>query len=195
MGGVGSGRPSRHAPTVERMETLSIGPLVRQGLLSAGAISALSWSSGRAIHLRAEADHVVLIYRAKATGGDWQDVEQDVGIERVRLRYGLRPYFACPMCRRRCTALLVGVRFACRVCCRIKHGSTRERPEDRAHRRANRIRRQLGWEPGVANDRGGKPAGMHWSTYRRLVARHDQAASEADAGLRKAIERLTGRCL
>lgn len=35
-------------------------------------------------------------------------------------------------------------------------------------RRADRIRRRLGWDAGIANPSGGKPKGMHWRTFARL---------------------------
>jgi len=40
-------------------------------------------------------------------------------------------------------------------------------------RRANRIHSKLGWGPGCLNRDGGKPKGMHWSTFERLMVQHD----------------------
>lgn len=67
----------------------------------------------------------------------------------------------------------------CRHCHRLTYASTRETDDDRASRRANKIRRRLGWEPGILNAENGKPKGMHWDTYWRLVARHHETATES----------------
>lgn len=44
----------------------------------------------------------------------------------------------------------------------------RETDDDRACRRADTIRRRLGWEPGIVNSNGLKPNGMQWRTCERL---------------------------
>jgi len=49
----------------------------------------------------------------------------------------------------------------------------RETGYNRMARRANKLRDKLGWEPGFLNGNGGKPKGMHWSTFERLTAQHD----------------------
>lgn len=45
--------------------------------------------------------------------------------------------------------------------------------DDRATRRADTIRRRLGWEPGILNDNGLKLKGMHWRTCDRLKGEHN----------------------
>jgi hypothetical protein len=32
---------------------------------------------------------------------------------------------------------------------------------------------KLEWKPGILNDKGCKPKGMHWKTYQKLVTSHD----------------------
>lgn len=46
----------------------------------------------------------------------------------------------------------------------VSEPSERETADDRAARRADRIRKKLGWEPGILNGDGWKPKGMHWNT-------------------------------
>ena len=55
--------------------------------------------------------------------------------------------------------------FACRHCYRLAYPSQRANWDDRAARRADRIRDKPGWEPGILNGNGWKPKGMHWNTF------------------------------
>ena len=73
--------------------------------------------------------------------------------------------------------------FACRHCYRLAYASQRETADDRAMRRADTIRRRLGWDAGIANLKGSKPKGMHWRTFERLNARHDAFAEASFIGM------------
>lgn len=64
--------------------------------------------------------------------------------------------------------------YACRHCHQLAYESQRETSSDRAIRRADAIRDRLKWEPGILNPDGWKPKGMHWRTFWRLKADHDQ---------------------
>ena len=59
--------------------------------------------------------------------------------------------------------------FAFRHSCRLAHRSQRKTDDDRATRRADTIRRRVGWEPGILNGEGLKPKGMHWRAFERLL--------------------------
>ncbi|SDY53906.1 hypothetical protein SAMN05444340_11022 [Citreimonas salinaria] len=89
---------------------------------------------------------------------------------------GARRWFLCPArgCGRRVAVLYGGKVFACRHCYGLAYPSQSESASDRAARRADRIRERLGWEPGILNGYGGKPKGMHWRTFERLVTEHDK---------------------
>ncbi len=78
-------------------------------------------------------------------------------------------------CGRRVALLYLGGSgiFACRHCCQLAYACQRESADDRATRRADKIRERLGWEPGILNGEGWKPTGMHWRTFDRLKAQHD----------------------
>ena len=90
---------------------------------------------------------------------------------------GRRAWLLCPAqgCGRRVALLYIGGAgiFACRHCYKLAYQCQRETDDDRAMRRADNIRRRLGWEAGIATPEGDKPKGMHWRTYERLVAQHD----------------------
>jgi len=73
--------------------------------------------------------------------------------------------------------------FACRQCNRLTYRSQREAPDDRATRRADKLRNRLGWEAGILNGDSDKPNGMHWRTFERLRASHGAHVNRALAGM------------
>lgn len=103
---------------------------------------------------------------------------------------GRRPWFLCPNaeCRRRVAILYGNGRFACRHCHCLAYQCQRESDENRADRRANAIRRRLGWMPGILLHPGPhvdpacgwyRPRSMHRSTYQYLVRKHNEFAGRA----------------
>lgn len=92
-----------------------------------------------------------------------------VALEWTRPQFGgKRPWFVCPKCSRRCGVLfreMVSGGATCRICAGLVYPSQRERAFSRLLRRCSRIRRRLGWPPGVAHGESERPSGMHRSTY------------------------------
>jgi len=121
-------------------------------------------------------DQLHLSYKVRIAGGPWEAVEQTIGIIRVRCRLGgSRPYFLCPgvvagaACGRRVAKLHgAGRYFLCRHCYRLAYASQREGWLDRTLRRANKIRRRLGGDAGMAARFPQRPRGMWQRTYKRL---------------------------
>ncbi len=179
--------------------SLDVNQLHADGCLTPG------WSGGRqwtldgkqtaSIRLRAEADRVVLSYRYRVADGEWQNVEEPVGIVRVLCRFGgERPYFICPgvvdgvPCGRRVAKLHgAGRYFLCRHCYCLGYASQCLDPLERrwqtAQDRASRIRRRLG-----GTGRGSphesippQPKGMQRRTYRRLRREAMEAETRAEA--------------
>lgn len=191
MGGIGSGRQrSGIRDTTGDMRALDVRRLQRDGLLTAGRSFGWHWSrDGKetaSIQMRIEVDRVILNYRHRINGGDWAPVEYPVRLEWTDLHFGgQRAWFLCPGrgCGRRVAILFGGSIFACRHCHRLTYDCQRESRSERAARRADTIRRQLEWPPGIANPEGGKPKGMHWRTFERLKAEHDAFAAAAWAGI------------
>lgn len=189
MGGYGSGRRWGKATTRNRL-ALDVRELHRDGLLRPGLAMDMHWNrtgeERAAIRVRTAADRVTLSYHTRSNGGDWQPMEFTVYLQWTGLHFGgRRPWFLCPAqgCGRRVAILYAGTVFTCRHCQRLVYECQRETDDGRAARRADAIRRRLGWEPGIFNGDGWKPKGMHWRTFDRLRQEHDAYVNIVQAGL------------
>ncbi|MDR0379986.1 MAG: hypothetical protein LBI62_08620 [Candidatus Accumulibacter sp.] len=199
MGGFGSGNRLGGKSTTSDRLALDIRKLHRDGLLIPGRAFGLHWSRKgeevASIRIRTEADRVILNYRSRSNDGEWQAMEYPVYLEWTNCHLGgRRVWFRCPAqgCGRRVAILYGGPIFACRHCYRLVYACQRERHEDRTARRADAIRERLEWEPGILNGSGCKPKGMHWPTFWRLRAKHDEFKSLALAGMARRLGIMTG---
>jgi hypothetical protein len=165
--------------------------LQRDGLLSAGKSFGWSWTRNgekvASIQVRAETDRVILDYRHQRGGDEWKSQNYPIRIEWTSCNYGgARAWFLCPAqgCGRRVAKLyLGGAIFACRHCYKLAYACQRENLDDRAMRGADKLRGRLAWEPGILNGEGDKPKGMHWRTFERLHAEHNDFVNASLAGL------------
>jgi hypothetical protein len=113
MGGMGSGNWYRwdKKTTTEEVHRVDIRYLRKQGLLGwPGATGSLSWSRGGeqtgSISYCVEQDALVLMYRHRSYGEEWQDVEERVRFSRTPCHYGgERIWFLCPRCGLRVAVL------------------------------------------------------------------------------------------
>ncbi len=192
MGGSGSGRHWQFgANTTDDYRSIDIRWLKREGLLKPGVIRSINWSRGGevtgSINVKSEPGRVILDYRHRDRGGEWQPERYPVYLDTTPCHMGgERHWFLCPArgCGRRVAILYGGAIFACRHCYQLVYPSQREKPWDRAARRADRIRDKLGWEPGILNgsEPWNKPKGMHQTTFDRLCRKHDCFENRALAG-------------
>ena len=192
MGGMGSGRRWHVGAndTTEDYRAIDVRRWQRDGLLIPGNAFGWQWSRRgevvASIQARAETGRVILSYRQRSDGGEWKDERYPVYLDWTPCNLGgSRPWFLCPAvgCGRRVALLYGGAVFACRHCYRLAYPSQRETHDDRAARRADRIREKLSWEPGILNGNGWKPKGMHWRTFDRLVAEHDEHVAKSLSGI------------
>lgn len=181
MGGIGSGRRNQggRATTSDR-RPLDIRRFQRKGLLTPGQCFMWQWTcNGRAvatIGIKSETGKLILHYRDQKAGGEWREMQYPVKLEWTSCHLGgQRAWFLCPAqgCGRRVAILYAGSIFACRHCNQLAYACQRETLDDRAARRADTIRRRLGWEAGILNGEGIRPKGMHQHTYERLRAKHN----------------------
>lgn len=193
MGGIGSGRHWRFdaKDTVEDFRSIDVRRWQRDGLLNPGQWFGWNWSRDgetvASIRVEVEAGSVVLKYRHRRNGEEWQGVEYPVRIAQTSCRYGgTRSWFICPAagCGRRVAILYMGGRhFACRHCYRLAYESQREVDYDRKLRKAQKIRRKLGGSESTFDPFPEKPKGMHWRTYERLSAEAEDSERQSWLGI------------
>ncbi len=197
MGGWGSGR---HGSThcTDDCRSIDARRLARDGLLKQGGAFKWTWTRDGArvadVDMRVDALYVHLTYRYRRDGAAWKDTAYSVALDWTPCHYGSqRAWFRCPAfhCGRRVAILYMGESmFACRHCYRLAYRCQRETADDRATRRAERIRERLRWEPGILNGNGGKPPWMRWATFERLSAEHEALVA---ASLAMMVDRLDCR--
>ncbi|MGE5470288.1 MAG: hypothetical protein ACM3X0_05765 [Bacteroidota bacterium] len=191
MGGPGSGRRYQGGKnTTSDMRALDVRRLQRDGLLTAGRGFGWNWSRNgetvASIQIRTEADRLFLNYRSRSNGDEWKAMEYPVYLEWTGCNLGgRRAWLICPAqgCGRRVAILYGGRVFACRHCHKLAYQCQRETDDDRAARRADKIRARLQWDAGILNGNGWKPKGMHWRTFERLTAEHVAFVSVSLAGM------------
>lgn len=194
MGGSGR-RPSFCKSTTDDLHKLDIRELNRSGLLVPGNTLKLRWRRKGKVAARIEgivsADMITLNYKYKVRGGDWLELECPIYFSHSDCHFGgTRIWFQCPgvSCNKRVAILYAGKYFLCRHCNDLAYASQNEKNYKRYLRKADRIRERFGWGRGVFNPVGGKPKGMHLSTFLRL---HDEYIWWADKGLSEAIGGIT----
>lgn len=192
MGGFGSGRRWHYGShdTTNDYRIIDVRRWARLGVLRPGYWGGWQWTRSGAviasIQVYVETDRVSLSYRHRSHGGEWIDENYPVRLDWTPCSFGgQRPWFRCPArgCGRRVAILYGGAIFACRHCYKLAYPSQRETWDDRALRRADRIRARFGWEPGILNRPGVKPKGMHWRTFMRLFNEYNANVDQVAAGI------------
>ncbi|MFH2061066.1 MAG: hypothetical protein ABIJ59_19540 [Pseudomonadota bacterium] len=180
MGGYGSGRWGGKT-TTESQHRIDIRWLKKEGCLRPGTLGSLWLSCGDeqtdSIRYRMESNHMILLYRHRPQGGEWEPVEQEVSFGRTPCNYGgYRTWFLCPRCRKRVAVLYgAGKHFFCRHCYGLAYGSQQEGRLDRLMRKARKIRARLGASNDLLEPILFKPKNMHQKTFDRLRREADHA--------------------
>jgi len=205
LGGIGSGRRPSYSgkDTTEDSMPLDIRRLQRAGALLPGRLVTWQWTVNDRVsasiqvhaHAHAHAGSVTLGYNYTPHGRPVEVISQTVWLETTPcVLGGSRSWFTCPTCSKRVAVIYgAGRLFACRRCKGLAFSSQGEAADDRAARRADRIRKRLGWQIGILNGPGLKPKGMHQRTYQRLLARHDAFVGLSLAGMAKKLGLLRSR--
>ena len=186
MGGRRSGTWCRWSTqsTCEEVKRVDIRYMRKQNLLKPGYSGSLSWTRGNEsagdIRYRVEQSRLILNYRFREYGGDWQPVKESVWFDRTPCNYGgERLWFLCPRCSKR-VAVLYGadVRFLCRYCYNIRYSSQMkgklDQLIDQKHKLGNRIFEDYdgdGWR---------KRKGMHQKTFDRLHLKYQWLKIQID---------------
>lgn len=183
MGGRGSGNWRRwdSKTTTESQHQIDIRWLKKQRYLRPGTAGSLSWSWGDeqtgSIGFRMEYERMILNYRHRPHGGDWENVEQATSFDRTSCNYGgYRTWFLCPRCWKRVAILYgAGKYFLCRHCYDFTYSSQQESRSDRLMRKARKIRARLGASNNLMESILFKPKNMHQKTFDRLRREADHA--------------------
>lgn len=193
MGGLGSGKGWQGGKrTTDDYRSLDVRQFQRDGLLTPARSFGWSWTRNgekvASISIETASDYLTLVYRVRQHDDEWKDLNYPVRLEWTDCNLGgKRAWFHCPChgCGRRVALLYLGNAsiFACRHCYRLAYASQREKTHDRLARKADRIRKRLGWNAGILNYAGFRPKGMHWRTYWRLKMQHDTLALASMEGM------------
>ena len=129
------------------------------------------------INYRMEKDSMVLEYRYRINGGEWEDVEQEVFFERTPCNYGgFRTWFLCSHCFRRVAVIYgAGKYFYYRHCYNLTYSSQQESLPDRLMRKVRKIRVRLGASDNLMEPILFKPKNMHQRTFERLRREEEDA--------------------
>jgi len=155
---------------------LDVRQLQRAGALTPGWRGGWQWTrrSGKSdIGIEASESFIRLRYTS-TRHGQRKEYDYTVHLSRSSCHYGgSRPWFICPACGRRVAILYGGAVYACRHCHQLAYESQRESAGDRAIRRADAIRRRLGWPAGFLNGLGDRPKHMRHTTFLRLLTEYN----------------------
>lgn len=180
MGGVGSGSWYRwdKKTTVEGIRQIDIRYMKKHGLLGLGCSGTLWWTCDGEpngdIRYTCYHDHLVLKYRYRENGGEWQPVTEIIDFDTTPCNYGgSRRWYLCPDCQRR-VAILYGAekRFLCRHCYGLAYTSQNAGKLDGAIDRLHKLGKRT-FEHYEYGEGWGKKKGMHWKTFNHLVARYE----------------------
>ncbi len=187
MGGYGSGRTWAGRDTTDDLRRIDVRWMARKGYLENCSGGTLEWSRRGEriawIQYRAEKHRMVLTYKVRERGADWESLEYGVELDRTPCQFGgHRVWFRCPArgCGRRVATVFGGRIFACRRCHGLAYQSQRQSRSDRATDRAEHILKRLGCEDMTIFDaHPPSPKGMHHRTYRKLAARYESERFDA----------------
>jgi hypothetical protein len=192
--------------TVEGTRSLDVMRLARAGYLGDLRSGGWRWTYGdgtsATIDIQGCRHEIVLDYRVRSSGEDWQSVHQLVPIRWTSCRLGgERPWFVCSVsakglyCGRQVAKLYgAGRLFACRHCYRLGYAVQRGGPMDRAHHRLGRLHRKLGADyDGPDGIPPPKPKWMRWRTYSRIALQIRAGEEHLDQVFTLGAQRILAR--
>ena len=200
MGGLGSGNHTRkRGDTLEAHRKVDAFRFRKAGLLTDGWVGKWQWKSAdgetNAIDIAGGRSEIVLTYKFRQNGGDWQPVRQTIAILYHACHFGgHQVYFGCPGCARRVRFLYgAGALFQCRHCYDLVYASSREGAVDRECRRIRKLRRKVQSDENIEGAII-RPKHMRASTFEpifdEIIEREDQLSLAMDAKLMKSFRTL-----
>lgn len=190
MGGRGSGNWYRwdKQDTTEDCKTIDIRLMKRNGWLLPGCGGNLKWTcngepSGD-INYHCYESRLLLNYRFRSVGIEWEPVKQTIFIESTPCNYGnSRQWFLCPRCGYRC-ALLYGADrlFLCRKCYELPYASQMQSDLDRLVDQKHKLGKRI-FDDYEYGDGWWKKKGMRWKTFDRLYKRYERLDAKINQGI------------
>jgi hypothetical protein len=184
----GAGRPAYRAKA-ENLQRVDVGIWHRAGYLRGERSFSWRWNCGGepagSIGVRVHGGDALTLQYMVGDGDARRDGSQTVRIEHTSCGFGgLRPWFACPVCRRRAGVLFMRWgRFACRRCQRVAYAIQSCDPVDALWRKQAKIERRL-------DEHWRRPKGMRHRTYDRLIATLIDCEERRDVALAGMLARL-----
>ena len=119
-------------------------------------------------------DHLMLDYRHRGTGSEWQPVKQRIDYDRTSCNYGgHRLWFFCPRCNKRVAVLYCeDALFYCRRCYDIPYTTQYQGRMDSLIDKKHALGKRI-FEHYEYGEGWGKKKGMHLKTFNRLHARYE----------------------
>lgn len=204
MGGYGSGHWYRWSkkPTTSDLKAVSITKLKKWGCLKEGQFKCgqLTWSwcdevrstIGYSIFVSKDGESY---FRPRYTNTDTkEEFDYKVQLVPTNPHYGgVRWWFRCPNCRKKCGLLYLGSRImACRKCYGLSYESSNQSYADRHTNKAFKIAESLGMIGNLLDGfYGEKPKGMHWRTYNKKLQQLKECEDRSLTGTLAWIERFS----
>lgn len=173
MGGYFSGG-GRNAAKESSMRRLDMADLKRLGMLQPGGRYSLAWFQGGektgSIVVRPSFNSVLLEYKARQWGDDWQEIEDRIPLAFSTPNYGgRRTWFVCPSCGKRKRVLWGGTYFRCAKCYGMVYDSQYEDRASRLIQKSQKVRMKLGGDANLIDWFPPRPKRMRRKTYERLL--------------------------
>jgi hypothetical protein len=188
----GAGRPG-YKLAAESLKRVDVRLWARRGYFDDSLTRSFTWSWTRggepsgSISVSTSARETVLNYRLQPVGSDeWEPKRNCARMSTTPCRFGgVRHWFHCPTCGRRCEVLYMRFgRFACRKCNRVAYTSQRGDALDRLTHKLHKLRARMD---------DGRPRGMHRQTWDRLIEEMCDVETRAESLLAARAIALFGR--
>ena len=184
MGGYNSGG-GRDAMRQRQFWDLDIAILRRFDMLRPGFSKSLIWSINgeeqARIWVECHRDHLILDYRTRKRGGEWELIRDRIPLTYTFPNYGgRRAWLVCPSCEGRKRVLWGRTYYRCARCWGMTYDSQYEDRASRLLERAQRIKIKLGGEASCIVPFPPKPKGMHWRTYNAHRSEFDDVYHRAN---------------
>lgn len=166
----------------EDYNAINVSDFYKAGVFTHGYIGGWQWGNGKSsISINTSEKQLTLSY-----GSNGKSFNYPIQIDSTPCNYGgVRYWFKCPRCNGRVGKLYIdgNLLFECRKCKKLNYATQQDNKLDSTRLVMYRIREKLKWQYDSAWMQPWhriKPKGMHYSTFDKLVARHDDLEAKTN---------------